>query len=91
MIKIKSLSILALLILGSFQVVNSRVSLRATSSLELNETLSLCPPDYVQLPARYNIPPGQWDPNGDKPLLVLCPVIPTYMANGACCLPIIPE
>jgi hypothetical protein len=86
----KSLSIIALLVFGSFQGVTKRVS-TSSSSLERNENVSLCPPNYAQLPARYNISPGKWAPLGDIPLLVLCPVIPTYMANGACCLPIKPE
>jgi hypothetical protein len=85
----KTVSILTLLVFGSFQGVTERVLPGSTGSLELNETLGLCPPNYVQLPARYNIRPEKWEA-GDI-VVVLCPVIPFYLANGACCVPIKPE
>jgi hypothetical protein len=88
MINIKSLSILALLILGSFQGVNGQLEPRGPVSFEPMEKPSLCPPDFSPKAAKYTPSLSEWEKTMDRPLFVEYPVIEKIAANGLCCLPL---
>jgi hypothetical protein len=89
MIKFKSLSILALLILGSFQGVNGQLKPRGPVSFEPIEEPSLCPPGYAQ---RLGWQQGSVDDyfKTGRPAMVYCPAPDRYRVNTVCCLPIKP-